>query len=156
MIHKAISVFLMAVFLSSGALSGLPDLTGQPEPASGYQSENIKKEQDPVTELRAKKEKIKKLLDEGKITREEAEKKIKSIDERIKQIEEFNKLPLEKKKEKLIENFKSFTEKLVKKGIITREKAEELLKDYENKVKQWDGTGKPPGFKKHHKCPVKN
>jgi len=112
-------------------------------------------EQDPIKRLQGKKEKIQKLFDEGKLTREEAEAKIRQIDEKIKKIEEFNKLPLNKKKEKLIENFRNFTDDMVKKGKITRERADELLKEYESKVNQWDGSGKPPMFKKGRKCPLK-
>lgn len=113
------------------------------------------KEHDPVKRLQGEKEKIKKLLEEGKITKEEAEERIKLIDEKIKKIEEYNKLPLEKKKEKLIENFRNFTDEMVKKGEITQEKAEELIKEYESKIKQWNGNGMPPILKKGHKCPMK-
>lgn len=158
---KILSASVLSLFLSANAAYAALDLPCQlAQNSHGYVMDKEKpshtvKEQDPIKRLQGKKEKIKKLLDEGKITKEKAEEKLRLIDEKIKKIEEFNKLPLNEKKEKLINSFRTFTNNLVEKGVITKEKAEELLKEYESKVKQWDGSGKPPRFKKGHKCPRK-
>lgn len=160
-VFKIISASVLPIFLSANlafTTLDLPCLTVQYSHNYLVENESIsarETEQDPIKRLQGKKEKIQKLFDEGKLTREEAEAKIRQIDEKIKKIEEFNKLPLNKKKEKLIENFRNFTDDMVKKGKITRERADELLKEYESKVNQWDGSGKPPMFKKGRKCPLK-
>lgn len=160
-VFEIMSASVLPIFLSANlafTTLDLPRLTVQYSHNYLVENESIsarETEQDPIKRLQGKKEKIQKLFDEGKLTREEAEAKIRQIDEKIKKIEEFNKLPLNKKKEKLIENFRNFTDDMVKKGKITRERADELLKEYESKVNQWDGSGKPPMFKKGRKCPLK-
>jgi len=105
---------------------------------------------DPIKSLENRKETILKLQKEGKISKEEADKKIKKIDSRIKGIEEFNKLSVEQKRAKLIDKFKEIMALQVKKGKITQEKADELISDYAKKIQQWDGTGMPKFYHKAH------
>jgi len=105
---------------------------------------------DPISFLKEKKEDIQKLEKEGKISKEEAERKIKKIDSKIKEIEEFNKLPLEQKREKLIEKFKKVMAEKVKEGKISQEKADELIKEYTKKIQEWDGKGMPKFYHKGH------
>lgn len=160
-VFRILPVSMVSCLLSANLAFAVLDLPCQLMQDSHYnmvEKENStcsEKEEDPIKKLQGKKEKIQKLFEEGKLTKEEAEAKIKLIDEKIKKIEEFNKLPLSKKKEKLIENFKNFTDDMVRKGKITQEKAEELVKEYESKVNRWDGNGKPPRLKKGRKCPIK-
>jgi len=98
---------------------------------------------DPVEALKQKKEKVQSLLKEGKITKEQADAIIAKIDAKIKAIEEFNKHSPQQKKEKLLERFKASVEKKVKEGKLTREKADELIRKFSEKLKNWDGTGYP-------------
>lgn len=102
-----------------------------------------KKHKDPVKALEEKKEEVKDLLKQGKITEEEADELIKKIDDMIKKIEEFNRLPLEKKKEVLINKFKEHVEKKVDEGKLTREKADEIIKEHIEKINRWNGKGYP-------------
>ncbi len=104
-----------------------------------------KKHQDPIKMLQEKKEKVREMLKEGKITKEQADAKISKIDARIKRIEEFNKLPLSEKKVKLISNFKAAMDRKVKDGKLTQSEAEEIIKEFTGKVEKWDGKGYP-GF----------
>lgn len=105
-----------------------------------------KLEKDPIKILESQKERVKSLLEEGKISREKADAIISRIDEKIKRIREFNKLPLDEKKEKLKAGFRKFIEKQVERGKLSREKADELIKKYDKQIEKWDGNGYP-GFK---------
>ncbi|MCX7843572.1 MAG: YckD family protein [Clostridia bacterium] len=93
--------------------------------------------------LEEKKKIIQKMVQEGKLTQEEANKKIEQIDARVKEINEFNSLTLEKKKEKLLKEFKDRMDQKVKDGKINQEKADKMLSDFKAKVDKWDGTGNP-------------
>ncbi|MDP4180278.1 MAG: hypothetical protein Q8942_04205 [Bacillota bacterium] len=104
---------------------------------------------DPIKALENKKEKIQSLVKEGKISKEIADEKIAKIDSKIKEIKIFNNLPLEQKREKLINNRKTHIEKLVKEGKLDRSKADSILKDYTEKINKWDGNGYP---RFHSKC----
>lgn len=105
---------------------------------------------DPIKSLKVRKEKIIKLEKEGKISKEEADKKIKKIDSKIKGIEEFNKLTVEQKREKIIEKFKEVMASQVKDGKISQEKANELISEYTKKIQEWDGNGMPKFYYKQH------
>jgi Spy/CpxP family protein refolding chaperone len=111
---------------------------------------NKEMHKDPIKALEKKKDKVSKLEKEGKISKEEADKKIREIDARIKGIEEFNKLPVEQKRAKLIEKFKEHMDLKVKDGKLSKEKADELISDYTKKIQEWDGNGFPHHFHKGH------
>lgn len=108
-------------------------------------------QKDPLKALESKKERIQSLLKEGKISKEEADRINAKIDSKIKEVKEFNKLPLEKKREKLISDFKVRLERKVKDGKMTKEKMDELLKDYTEKINKWDGKGYPGIYHKGKK-----
>lgn len=108
---------------------------------SGKKCDEFRK--DPVKALEAKKAKIQTLLKEGKITKEKAEEITARIDTKIKEIESFNKLSLQQKKDKLISDCRSYVEKQVKEGKLDRAKADELIKKYTEKINKWDGSGYP-------------
>jgi len=101
------------------------------------------REQDPIKHLERMKEKVQSLLKEGKITKEEADKINAKIDEKIKMINEFNKLPLDKKKEKLLSDLKARLDEKVKEGKLSKGQANKIMKEYEKKIKEWDGNGFP-------------
>lgn len=105
---------------------------------------------DPIKSLENRKERILKLEKEGKISKEEADIKIKKIDSKIKGIEEFNKLTVEQKREKIIGKFKEVMASQVKEGKISQEKADELISEYTKKIQEWDGNGMPKFFHKRH------
>lgn len=111
-------------------------------------------QKDPIKALQNRKEEIQSLQKDGKITKEKADEITARIDAKIKQIEEFNKLTLEQKKAKLIKNCSTRLDRLVKEGKLEQAKADEILKQYTDKISNWDGTGYP-GFhaRMHHdKC----
>jgi molecular chaperone DnaK (HSP70) len=112
---------------------------GRPEVMS------TRKCEDPVKALQKKKENIEFLVKEGRMTKDEANPIIKRIDDRLKAIQEFNSLTLEQKKEMLISNFKAAMARKVENGRLTKEKSDELIKSYTEKVQKWDGSGYP-GF----------
>ncbi|HOQ37552.1 MAG TPA: hypothetical protein PK033_06175 [Acetivibrio sp.] len=109
-------------------------------------SDYEEKHKDPIERLQRKKQKVQELYDSGKITKEEADELTKKIDEKIKEIQEFNSLPLDKKKERLIGKFKEKIDEKVKEGKLTRKEADELIKEFTRRIKEWDGKGYP-GFK---------
>ena len=105
---------------------------------------------DPIKFLENRKETILKLEKEGKISKDEADTKIKKIDSKIKGIEEFNKLPVQQKREKIIGKFKEVMARQVKEGKLSQEKADELISEYTKKIQEWDGNGMPEFYHKKH------
>lgn len=111
-----------------------------------HRDKGIWNQQDPVKALQSRKEKIQSKLKDGKISKEKADKITAKIDTKIKEIQEFNKLTLQQKKDKLESRFKSSLDKRIKNGKLTQDKADKLLKDYSDRLKSWDGKGYPmPG-----------
>lgn len=108
---------------------------------------------DPLQKLQEKKEDIGKDLKEGKITKEKADELTKRIDERIRQINEFNSLPLSEKKQQLSKIFNSNLEKKILEGKLTKEEGEKLLADFNKQLEKWDGKDFPHfTHKGKHKC----
>ncbi len=142
-------VLLSACLLTSTAFAA----PGNPN-APGIEAKHQKCEdfsKDPVKALESKKERIQSRLKEGKISKEKADAITARIDAKIKEVNEFNKLTPPQKKAKLINDFKTSMERRVKEGKLTRENADTILKDFTEKVNQWDGNGYPKfhgkGFK---------
>jgi len=106
---------------------------------------------DPIAALESKKKEIQELLKNGKITEEKAKEWLERIDQKIADIKAFDKLPLEAKKEKLINDCKTLLDQKVKEGKLDAEKANTILKDYAEMIKNWDGNGYPffHGHRKH-------
>lgn len=102
---------------------------------------------DPIKMLEQRKANVRQELSEGKITKEEADNKIARIDKKIKDIQEFNKLPLKEKKEKLINSFTARVDKKVQEGELTRDNADKMISKFKAKVEKWDGNGYPFHFK---------
>jgi len=101
------------------------------------------KERDPVKALEAKKEIIRKLVKEGKISKEKAEEIIRKLDAKIEKIKEFQSLPLEEKRKRLINDFTEKLDRMVKEGKISRQEADKMLKEITEKINKWDGSGLP-------------
>lgn len=153
---KILAIVALIMFLTSNAVFAAPDVDLAKQHQQTDSAEKAKKDiekgkdghkgqQDPVKALENQKKEIQTLLKEGKIDKEKAEKKLARIDARIEEFRKFNSLTLQQKKEMLIGNYRAFTEKKVKDGKMSRDKAAELLKAYTAKVSQWDGSGYP-GF----------
>jgi len=106
---------------------------------------------DPLKVLQSKKEKIKSLLKEKKITKEKADAMTARIDAMIKEIQKYDSLPLQGKRDVLINNFKASVDKRVKNGRLTQDVADTMVKDFTDKITKWDGKGYPQfqmkGFK---------
>jgi len=98
---------------------------------------------DPLKALQSRKEKVQSLLKDGKITKEKADAMNARIDSKIKEVQQFNSLTLQQKKDKLVNDFKAFAEKRVKEGKIEQTKADTMVKNYTDKITKWDGSGYP-------------
>lgn len=105
---------------------------------------------DPVSVLENKKKNITELYKEGKISKEDADKITRKIDERIKAVKEFNKLTVEQKREVLISKYKLMMALRVKEGKITQEKADEKIANFSKEIQNWDGNGFPEFMHKKH------
>lgn len=162
---KIFPVFVMSAILAVPSF-GIPEFSSFPGDLNqvyyaGKAEKSMEQEKDPIARLKDKKAKIQELLQQGKISKEEAEARILLIDVKIRKIGEFNKLPLNDKKERLINNFKAFMNDRVKEGKITQEKANQLILEYTKKVNEWDGSGTPPrmrkcsGHRKEHGARIK-
>lgn len=103
----------------------------------------MNKKKDPIKVLESLKDKIKKKLKNGEISKEKANELIRKINQRIKKIKKFNKLTLEEKKTKLIAALEERLEKKVEENKISQEKADEILSRETKKIQNWDGKSYP-------------
>lgn len=117
----------------------------------GYEQKHDEFDKDPIKVLESRKAKIKSLLKEGKIDKETADEKTTRIDLKIKEIQSFNKLSLQQKKDKLINDCRTAVEKRVQEGKLDRTKADTIIKNYTEKINKWDGNGYPQLHHKHFK-----
>ena len=104
---------------------------------------SCRKMQDPLNFLEEKKTHIQEQVRAGKMTQEEADAKIARIEEKNKAIQDFNKLSVPEKKEKLLSRYREMLEKKVAAGKITRQEADRRLQAFTEKVEAWDGRGYP-------------
>ena len=156
---RILSLSVIVACLSATAVFAVPEK--QDSPGINMRQQKVNhckfkfgdKEQqvDPIKALENKKEKINTLLKENKISKEKADAMIARIDAKLKKINEFNKLAPQQKKEKLINDFKSVIEKRIKDGRLDRNKGDELIKDFTEKVNNWDGKGYPMFHKRGFK-----
>lgn len=108
-----------------------------------------KKEKDPIKVLESLKEKTEKRLKAGEISKEETERIKARIDERIAEIREFEKLPLEEKKKILISSLEQRLEKKVRENKLSQEKADEILQKKREEIEAWDGKSYPEFVKRY-------
>jgi hypothetical protein len=102
-----------------------------------------RRQTDPIKALELRKERIQQQLKEGKITKEKADEIITKIDARIEEIQEFNNMTLQQKRDSLLHRFKTSIEQKVKEGELSQDKANQLIKDHTDKVNNWDGNDYP-------------
>jgi hypothetical protein len=105
-------------------------------------------QKDPVKALENRKKELQTLVKDGKLTQEKADAISKKIDVKIKEINEFNKLSLQEKKDKLKEGMKTRLEQKVRDGRINQDQANKRLKEINEKIDNWDGNGYPRFFHK--------
>jgi len=103
---------------------------------------------DPLKALEKRRSEVQKLLKEGKISKEEAEEILKRIYKGIAEVKKFNKMSLEEKRAWLIRDCKDYLDSLVEKGEMEWNKAAEILEEYSEKIKNWNGEGYPRFFRK--------
>jgi hypothetical protein len=164
----AASCFTVTTVFAAPGTSSSPGINApqQKNDVTGMQGKHLKRKEfkekredfckDPVKALQTRKEKVQTMLKEGKITKEKADAITARMDAKIKEIQEFNKLTLKQKREKLINNFKASVEKKVQKGELTRNEADTMLKDFTGKINKWDGNGYPQFRVKLHKGKCRN
>lgn len=99
--------------------------------------------------LESLKEKTEERLKAGEITEEEAERLKAKIDERIEEIKEFQKLPLEEKKKLIISSLENRLEKKVSENKLSQEKADEILQKKLEEIEAWDGKSNPEFLKRY-------
>lgn len=99
---------------------------------------------DPAKRLEQMKENLDKRVQEGKMTKEEADKIIADCEKRQKDMQDFQNLPLDQKKAKMLENEKQRLDNLVKDSKITQKEADLRLELLKERLTNWDGT-KPMG-----------
>jgi len=109
---------------------------------SGFKKERDG-QKDPVKILEGMKKKLQKKVRSGEITKEKADEITRKIDEKIREIRELDKLPLEEKKDRLEKKFRASVEEKVRSGKLKPEEAERLIKKFSEKLKEWDGKGYP-------------
>jgi DNA-binding protein H-NS len=110
-----------------------------------------RKMQDPLNFLEKKKRHIQEQVRAGKLTQEEADARIARIEERIRDIREFNKLSVPEKKAKLLDRYRKMLEQKAAAGKITRQEADRRLQAFTEKVEAWDGQGYPDFGCRHGK-----
>lgn len=172
--HKMIIATALITALSTVSVFASPAVTESPKTNTTQQKNDIspkgkneikehrvkdkgsEAEIDPIEKLKNKKQKVRELLDAGKITKEEADDLNAKIGAKIKEIEEFNKLTVEQKREKLTKRFKEKVDRKVKEGKLPRKKADQIIKEFNKKIEEWDGSGYPSfmrkSYLKKHKC----
>jgi Uncharacterized protein conserved in bacteria len=98
---------------------------------------------DPIKALEKRKLEVQTLLKEGKINKEKADKITAKLDSKIKEIQSFNKLNLQQKKVRLLDDCRTTIEKMVKEGKLEKDKADTIFNKYREKIDKWDGNGYP-------------
>ena len=139
---KLLAFATAMIFLTATTAFAMP---GQ-ETEKGFMFEKNKCadfDKDPIKALECRKEKVQSMLKEGKITKEEAAEKTARIDAKIAKVKEFNKLTLPQKRARLVEDFKASVDSRVKDGRLTKEKADSMIKEFNDMVAKWDGNGYP-------------
>lgn len=99
---------------------------------------------DPAQMLEKQKANLQQRVADGKMTQEEADKAIAQMEQKVKEMQDFNALTPEQKKEKLLNEFTTSTNERVTAGKLTQEKADQAIADFKAKLDKWDGTGNMP------------
>ncbi|WHE06758.1 hypothetical protein PGH24_11530 [Thermoanaerobacterium thermosaccharolyticum] len=142
---RILAVTLMSAMLISTV--AFADEVVSPQQSSNTTVQTAPDKVDPIQRLENIKAKVTEKYNEGKISKDKYDSIIAKINNMEQQINDFNKLTLDQKRQKLISDYTAAVNKKVQSGKITQDKANELIKNYTDKVNKWDGTGLPPGMK---------
>lgn len=153
---KILAIAVMGVMLLS--TMAFADETVAPQQTNGNNStaQTAPTKVDPITRLENLKAKITEKYNEGKISKDKMDNLIAKINNVEQKIKDFNNLTLDQKKQKLISDFTTDINKRVQEGKLTQDKANELIKNYTDKVNKWDGNGYPPEISRMYKGFLKN
>jgi len=154
-IRVAIIVIAVTVLMSTEVSA--QQVTKASTEQSIKQQEENKVNIDPIKSLEDKKAELQKRLAEGKITKEEADQKTAKINEIILKIQDFNKLSLQQKRDKLISEFTMHMNKKVQEGRLNQNEANTKIASFKEKINNWDGNGYPMFHEKgkHHSGDMK-
>jgi hypothetical protein len=98
---------------------------------------------DPIKELENIRKEAQEQFKKGRLSKEELDSLTAKIDKKVKAVKEFKKLPLEQKKDVLINNFTRAVYTKVQKEWITVKDKEALIEQFSEEVNEWDGVGFP-------------
>ncbi|AGB19898.1 hypothetical protein [Thermoanaerobacterium thermosaccharolyticum] len=143
---KILAVTLMSAMLIS-TVAFADEVASPQQSSSNTTLQTAPNKVDPIQRLESIKAKVTQKYNEGKISKNKYDSIIAKINNMEQQINDFNKLTLDQKRQKLISDYTAAVNKKVQNGKITQDKANELIKNYTDKVNKWDGTGFPPGMK---------
>lgn len=141
----AIAVLSGIMLMSSPVVGYTASSSLNPPLSQNKSGEKIFKDdsKEPLERLKKRKEMITQLQKEGKITKEEADKKIAKIDERIKEVEKFNAMTIEQKKQYLKEKAKKSLNKMAEEGKIAKSDIDKMYVQIAQEIDNWDGYGCP-------------
>lgn len=143
---KILAVTLMSAMLIS-TVAFADEVASPQQSSSNTTVQTAPNKIDPIQRLENIKAKVTEKYNEGKISKDKYDSIIAKINNMEQKINDFNKLTLDQKRQKLISDYTAAVNKKVQSGKITQDKANELIKNYTDKVNKWDGTGFPPGMK---------
>ena len=99
---------------------------------------------DLLKELQNKKAAVEQELSDGLISESQASRMTSHIDLKIKEIETFNSMSPQEKKNKLLEDFTLRIGKFVKSGGLEKDTGDKKIEDYKLKLEKWNGEGAFP------------
>lgn len=102
----------------------------------------------PIKELQTLKKEIQKDYKQGNLSKDELDFALTKIDRKLNSIKEFNKLSLEEKKARLIDDFTKAVNINVQGGKISENDMEKIISTFTEQVNSWDGKGYPEFFYK--------
>ncbi len=139
--RKLLAIIVGALVVASAAIAVYAD--SNPVSADAKPKAEARVKKDPLTMLQQLRDRIQQRLDDGKISKDKADKETARIDKKVKELQDFNALTLDQKKDKLIKDFTAAANKKVEAGKLTQQKADESIAKYTDKINKWDGNGYP-------------
>lgn len=141
--YKTIAILVVSILLIATTAFAAQSIVNPSDSGTTNQS-NKAAVKNPVQALQDFKSKIEQKYKDGKITEDEKNNILQKIDQKINELEAFNKLTPREKKDKLINDFTAAINQKVKDGKITQDKANQTIANYKAKIEKWDGNGYPP------------
>ncbi|MFZ5989635.1 MAG: hypothetical protein ACOYWZ_21265 [Bacillota bacterium] len=98
---------------------------------------------DPIKDLQTLRKEVQEDYKQGNISKDELDLALTKIDRKLNAVKEFNKLSLEQKKDRLINEFTKAVNRKVQEGKISENDMEKIISVFTEKVNAWDGKGYP-------------